>query len=66
MNQPAKRFDIVNLKMIKEGSLLYKERRIKSPEDASLLFKRFLDGADRKYLIVLCLDIKNQPTTVIV
>lgn len=39
MNQPAKRFDIVNLKMIKEGSLLYKERRIKSPEDASLLFK---------------------------
>lgn len=64
MNQPAKRVDIVKLKMIKESSLLYKERRIKSPEDASLLFKQFLDGADREYFIVLCLDIKNQPTAI--
>ena len=48
----------------KESSLLYKERRVKSPEDASLLFKQFLDGADREYFIVLCLDIKNQPTAI--
>ncbi|MDW3038316.1 MULTISPECIES: RadC family protein [Bacillus cereus group] len=64
MNQPAKRVDIVKLKMVKESSLLYKERRVKSPEDASLLFKQFLDGADREYFIVLCLDIKNQPTAI--
>ena len=63
-NQPAKRVDIVKLKMVKESSLLYKERRVKSPEDASLLFKQFLDGADREYFIVLCLDIKNQPTAI--
>lgn len=64
MNQPAKRVDIVKLKMVKESSLLYKERRVKSPEDASLLFKQFLDGADREFFIVLCLDIKNQPTAI--
>ncbi|MEB2584702.1 JAB domain-containing protein [Bacillus cereus] len=64
MNQPAKRVDIIKLKMVKESSLLYKERRVKSPEDASLLFKQFLDGADREYFIVLCLDIKNQPTAI--
>ncbi|WP_242272091.1 RadC family protein [Bacillus cereus group sp. BfR-BA-01310] len=64
MNQPAKRVDIVKLKMVKESSLLYKERKVKSPEDASLLFKQFLDGADREYFIVLCLDIKNQPTAI--
>ncbi|BCA35673.1 DNA repair protein RadC [Bacillus thuringiensis] len=64
MNQPAKRVDIVKLKMVKESSLLYKGRRVKSPEDASLLFKQFLDGADREYFIVLCLDIKNQPTAI--
>ncbi|MCU5002907.1 DNA repair protein RadC [Bacillus tropicus] len=64
MNQPAKRVDIVKLKMVKESSLLYKERRVKSPEDASLLFKQFLAGADREYFIVLCLDIKNQPTVI--
>lgn len=64
MNQPAKRVDIVKLKMVKESSLLYKERRVKSPEDASLLFKQFLDGADREFFIVLCLDMKNQPTAI--
>lgn len=64
MNQPAKRVDIVKLKMVRESSLLYKERRIKSPEGASLLFKQFLEEADREYFIVLCLDIKNQPTAI--
>ncbi|PFE50767.1 DNA repair protein RadC [Bacillus cereus] len=64
VDPPATRVDIVKLKMVKESSLLYKERRVKSPEDASLLFKQFLDGADREYFIVLCLDIKNQPTAI--
>ncbi|NKW96655.1 JAB domain-containing protein [Bacillus toyonensis] len=63
VNQPAKRVNIVRLKMIKEGSLLYKERRIKSPEEASLLLKQFLGEVDREYFIVLCLDTKNQTTT---
>ncbi len=64
LKQPAKRVNIVRLKMVKESSLLYKERRIKSPKDASLLFKQFLDGVDREDFIVLCLDIKNQPTAI--
>lgn len=50
--------------MVKEGSLLYKERRIKSPEDANVLLKQFLGEADREYFIVLCLDTKNQPTAI--
>ena len=29
-----------------------------------MLFKQFLDGADRECFIVLCLDIKNQPTAI--
>jgi DNA repair protein RadC len=32
--QPAKRVNIVNLKLVWESSVLYKERQIKSPEDA--------------------------------
>ncbi|MDD9265143.1 JAB domain-containing protein [Bacillus toyonensis] len=63
-SQPAKRVNIVRLKMIKEGSLLYKERRIKSPEDANVLLNQFLGEADREYFIVLCLDTKNQPTAI--
>lgn len=63
-NQPAKRVNIVRLKMVKEGSLLYKKRRIKSPEDTSVLLKQFLGEVDREYFIVPCLDTKNQPTVI--
>lgn len=31
---PAKRVNIVSLRLVKEFSLLYKERSIRSPEDA--------------------------------
>ncbi|WWS88669.1 hypothetical protein V6B14_02875 [Sporosarcina psychrophila] len=36
---PAKRVDIVLLRMVKETSLLYKNRTIRSPEDGYNLFK---------------------------
>ncbi|SCN02056.1 JAB domain-containing protein [Bacillus wiedmannii] len=64
IKQPAKRVNIVRLKMVKEGSLFYKERRIESPENASALLKQFLGEMDREYFIVLCLDTKNQPTAI--
>lgn len=31
----AKRVNIVSIKMVKEGSILYKERKISSPSDAA-------------------------------
>ncbi|WP_046176509.1 RadC family protein [Domibacillus indicus] len=60
----AKRVSIVSLKMVKEQSFLYPERNIKSPEDAYKLMKRFLADADREYFMVVCLDTKNQPTSI--
>ncbi|GGJ81263.1 hypothetical protein GGR02_003528 [Anoxybacillus voinovskiensis] len=32
--QSAKRVNIVSLKLVREGSVLYRERRVQSPEDA--------------------------------
>lgn len=61
-SHPAKRVDVVSLRMIKETSLLYKNRSIKSPEDGFHLFKQFLGELDREYFVVMCLDVKNQPT----
>ena len=61
---PAKRVDIVSLRMVKESSLLYKERNIRSPEDGYKLFKQFLGELDREYFVVMCLDVKNQPTAI--
>ncbi|WP_369823952.1 RadC family protein [Sporosarcina sp. P26b] len=59
---PAKRVDIVSLRLVKEASLLYKDRAIRSPEDGYNLFKQFLGELDREYFVVMCLDVKNQPT----
>lgn len=61
---PAKRVNIVSLKMIKESSILYSGRKITTPSDAVEIAKVFLDGADREQLIMCTLDTKNQPTSI--
>ncbi|AZB44994.1 DNA repair protein RadC [Bacillus sp. FJAT-42376] len=63
-NQSAKRVSIVSLKLVRESSVLYKERRIKSPTDAYQLLRDFLIDSDREQFIVICLDTKNQPTAI--
>ncbi|KSU87140.1 DNA repair protein RadC [Priestia veravalensis] len=62
--QPAKRVNIVSLKLVKENSFLYPDRNVRSPEDAYKLLKQFLVEVDREYFIVVCLDTKNQPTAI--
>lgn len=61
---PAKRVDIVSLKLVKEASLLYKERIIKSPDDGQKLMKKFLQDADREHFIVISLNTKNEPVNI--
>lgn len=60
----AKRFNVVSVKLVKESSLLYKERSVKSPKDSFNLLKHFLEDKDREYFIVAALDIKNQPVSI--
>ncbi|MFJ7921563.1 JAB domain-containing protein [Lysinibacillus fusiformis] len=64
INTAAKRFQIVQVKLVREKSLLYKERKIRSPHDAYILMKEFIGDADREHFVVLCLDTKNQPTCI--
>lgn len=61
---PAKRVNIVSLKLVKESSLLYQDRCVLSPENGYDLLKQFLGDVDREYFIVVCLDTKNQPTAI--
>lgn len=60
----AKRINIVSLKIVREKSMLYPKRLVRSPEDAYDILKCLLVDADREYFIVMCLDTKNQPTTI--
>ena len=62
--EQRKRIDIVKVKLVKESSILYEQRRITSPSVAANLMEAFLDGLDREELIVIALDTKNQPTTI--
>lgn len=58
---PAKRVDIVTIKMVRESSILYKERKISSPTDAYKLINEFIDGVDREVMVVCSLSTKNEP-----
>lgn len=60
----AKRVNIVSVKLVKEASMLYKNRRVRSPHDSYEIFKEFLGAVDREYFVVKCLDTKNQPTNI--
>lgn len=62
--EPAKRINVVSIKMVKESSILYDMRRIQTPEDVVELGRRFLEESDREQLLVCCLDTKNQPTAI--
>src|SRR5690625_4385644 len=61
---PAKRVDIVSVRMVKECSLMYKDRVVGSPQDGANLMRRFLGDVDREHFVVVCLDTKNQPTAI--
>jgi len=61
---PAKRINIVQVKLVREKTMLYRERKIRSPHNAYELFCDYLGDVDREHFIVLCLDAKNQPTCI--
>ena len=61
---PAKRVDIVSIKMVREGSVLYKNRKVSSPNDAVELIRDFLEDVDREKFVVAYLNNKNEPTAI--
>ena len=61
---PAKRVNVVSLKVVKESSVLYETRNITNHYDAFRLVKSFLENSDREKFVVACLDTKNQPINI--
>lgn len=61
---PAKRVNIVSLKMVRESTILYPDRSIRSPKDAAQLLRPLLHDADREHFLVVCLDTKNQVNSI--
>ena len=58
----SKRIDIVKIKMVKESSVKYENRRIKNPWDAYKIFKDYIDDSNKEMFVLMCLNNKNEPT----
>jgi len=58
----SKRVDIVRVQLVKEKSLMYSNRKVKSPQGGAELFREFLGEVDREHFLVMCLNTKNEPT----
>lgn len=62
---PAKRVNLVSIKMVRERSVLYEGRKISTPDDAIRLAKDFIEdieNLDREVFICIYNNTKNEPT----
>lgn len=63
-HQPAKRIDIVSVKLVKESSVMYQRRMVSTPEALFELIHPFIGERDREYLVVIGVNAKNEPTVI--
>lgn len=59
-----KKIQIVSVKMVKEKNLVVEKKRISKPYDVYKMLEEYLEGADREYLVVLTVDVKNVVTSI--
>lgn len=63
-NNQTKRVDFIRLKMVRESSIIYSNRTINSPKEASEVLRQFLENEDRETFIAIYLTTKNEPTAI--
>ena len=56
--QPIK-IDIVKIQMVRDGTLDYGRKTIRSPQDLAELGREFIKNADREVFLLVSLDTKN-------
>ena len=62
MSEARKRITLVDVVLEREGSMLFEGRRVKIPNDAANIIRDFIGDSDREKFVVLCLNVKNEPT----
>lgn len=61
--QPAKRVDFISLRLVRESSVLYPPRIIRSAADAYELFRSHLEDRDREHFMCVHLTTKHEPSS---
>ena len=62
MGESKKRITLVDVVLERKGSMLFEGRRVKVPNDAANIIRDFIGDSDREKFVVLCLNVKNEPT----
>ena len=61
MAKERKTIEIVTIKQVKNDVLRMEHgTTVRSPEDAANILFKYLEGADREHMVVMCLNTKNQ------
>ncbi len=61
---PAKRVEVVSIRMVREKNIMYAKRTVDSPANVYALVASFLDESDREQFLVICVDNNLQPTNI--
>ena len=62
MSESKKRITLVDVVLERKGSMLFEGRKVKIPNDAANIIRDFIGDSDREKFVVLCLNVKNEPT----
>ena len=62
MSEARKRITLVDVVLERKGSMLFEGRKVKIPNDAANIIRDFIGDSDREKFVVLCLNVKNEPT----
>lgn len=52
--------------MTKERNVYYENKKVRSPQDSAEIFRNFIGNADREMFVVMCLNTKNEVTSLTV
>lgn len=58
------RIDLIRLQVVKDKSLKYKVKRFNNPQIVFDSVKKLIGEADREYLFVINLNVKNEPCSI--
>lgn len=59
-----KKIDLISLKVCREKSIKYSNRKITNAEQAYGIVKEFIGNTDREYFVVMNLNTKNEPCSI--
>ena len=59
----GKRVSIIHTEIVRDGSFIFKDRYMKTPEIAAKMMADYIKGADKEKIYVVCLNQRCEPVS---